>query len=70
MENVRMETLDLGGEDDDADLIQQMQASQAERAADAMETEAVAPMEITSVRSLIKEEGTARSSGAAPPLNL
>jgi hypothetical protein len=36
--DVRMETLDLGGESDDADIIQQTQASQAERQAEAVET--------------------------------
>ena len=70
MEDVRMDTLDLGGDDDDdddANLIEQTQASQAGRAADAMETEAAGPMVVTNARSLIEEEGTARSSAAAPP---
>ena len=62
-----METLDLGGEDDDAELIQQTHVSQAERAADAMETEVVGPMEISNARSLIEDEGTSRSNAAAPP---
>jgi hypothetical protein len=54
--DVRMETLDLGGESDDADIIQQTQASQAERQAEAVETEAPAPMEVTNERSLIEAE--------------
>jgi hypothetical protein len=65
--DVRMETLDLGGESDDAEIIQQTQASQAERQAKAVETEAPAPMEVTNERSLIEAEGAARSSAAAPP---
>ena len=64
MEDVRMETLDLGGEDDNVELIH---ASQLERAEEALETEASAPMDITNARSLIEEEGAIRSSTAAPP---
>ena len=68
MEDVRMDTLDLGGDDDDdANLIEQTQASQAGRAANAMETVAASPMVVTNARSLIEEEGTARSSAAALP---
>ena len=67
MEDVRMETLELGGDEDEADLIEQTQASQAGHAPEAMEAEAAAPMEVTNARSLIKKEGTARSSTAAPP---
>ena len=63
-----MDTLDLGGDDDDdANLIEQTQASQAGRAANAMETVAASPMVVTNARSLIEEEGTARFSAAAPP---
>jgi len=62
-----METLDLGGESDDAEIIQQMQASQAERQAETVEIEAPAPMEVTNERSLIEAEGAARSSAVAPP---
>lgn len=36
MEDVRMETLDLGGDDDEAKLIQQTQASQVGHAAEAI----------------------------------
>ena len=67
MEDVRMETLDLGGDEDESDRIQQTQASQAAQAPVAMEAEAAAPMEVTNARSLIEEEGSARSSDAAPP---
>lgn len=60
-----METLDLGGEEDD---IQQTQTSQAARADDVMETEAPAAADVTNARSLIAEEGAAaQSSAAAPP---
>jgi hypothetical protein len=65
--DVPMETLDLGGESDDADIVQQTQASQAVRQPEAVETEAPAPMEVTNERSLIEAEGAARSSAAAPP---
>ena len=64
MEDVRMETLDLGGEDDNVELIH---ASQLERAEEALETEASAPMDITNARSLIEEERAIRSSTVAPP---
>ena len=65
MGDVRMETLDLGGEDDH---IQQTQASQAARSDDHMEMEAHAAVDITNARSLIAEEGAAaRSSAAAAP---
>jgi hypothetical protein len=63
--DVHMETLDLGGEEDD---IQQTQTSQAARADDVMETEAPAAADVTNARSLIAEEGAAaQSSAAAPP---
>jgi hypothetical protein len=64
---VRMETLDLGDDDDEVELIQQTQASQAAHALEAMETEASAPMDVTNARSSIAAEGTARSSAAACP---
>jgi hypothetical protein len=67
MEDVRMETLDLGGDDDEVELIQQTQASEAAHAAEAMEAEASAPMEVTNARSSITAEGVARSNAAAPP---
>ena len=67
MEDVQIETLDLGGDDDDdVEVVQQTQASQSERAEEVVEAEA-APMDITNARSLIEEEGAARSSAAAPP---
>jgi hypothetical protein len=69
MEHVRMETLDLGGDDDEADLIQHTQVSHAGHATEAMEVEAVAPMEVMNAHLLIEEEGTARSSTATPPPN-
>jgi hypothetical protein len=68
MEDVRMDALDLGAEEEDALRIQATQASQPEREAEAMETEAAAAVEVTNARSLIVEEGpAARSSAAAPP---
>ena len=68
MEDVRMDALDLGAEDDNVLRIQQTQASQSEREADAMETEAAAAVEVTNARSLIVEEGpAARSNAASPP---
>jgi hypothetical protein len=67
MEDVRMETLDLGGDDDEVELIQQTQASQAAHAPEAMEAEASALMDVTNARSSIAAEGVARSSAAAPP---
>jgi hypothetical protein len=65
--DVPMATLDLGGESDDADIVQQTQASQAVRQPESVETEEPAPMEVTNERSLIEAEGAARSSAAAPP---
>ena len=67
MEDVRMDALDLGAEDDNARRIQETQASQSEREAEAMETEAAAAAEVTNARSLIAEEGPAAGSSAASP---
>ena len=68
MEDVRMDALDLGLRDEDADRIQQTQSSPPERTAEAMETESPPRVEITNARSLIAEEGAAApSSAAAPP---
>ena len=65
--DVHMETLDLGGDDDD---IQQTQASQAERAAEDIETEAPAAEAVTNMRSSIaKEEDAILPSAGAPPAN-
>jgi predicted transcriptional regulator len=64
MDDVRMEILDLGDEDDDVKCIQQTYASQAERANDVMETEAVASVEVTNLCLLIDEEGVAAQSSA------
>jgi hypothetical protein len=67
MEDVRMETLDLGGDDDEVELIQQTQTSQAAPAPHAMEAEASTPVDVTNARSSIAAEGAATSSAAAPP---
>jgi hypothetical protein len=67
MEDVCMETLDLGCDDDEVELIQQTQASQAAHAAEAMEAEASTPVNVTNARSSIAAEGAAASSAAAPP---
>jgi hypothetical protein len=67
VEDVCMETLDLGCDDDEVGLIQQTQASQASHAAEAMEAEASTPVNITNARSSIAAEGAAASSAAAPP---
>ena len=70
MEEVRMDTLDLGGDDDDVQLVQQTQSSPPGRAAEAMETESPEREDITNARSLIEQEGPAApSSAAAPPLD-
>ena len=62
--DVHMETLDQGGDDDD---IQQTQTSQAERAAEDMETETAAAGEDTNVRSSIAEGADDVPSDPAPP---
>ena len=68
MENVRMDALDLGVRDEEAERIQQTQSSPPERAEDVMDTESPPRVEITNARSLIAEEGAAApSSAAAPP---
>src|SRR6202048_3105069 len=67
MEDVRMDALDLGAEDDNARRIQETHASQSEREAEAMETEVAAAAEVTNARSLIAEEGPAAGSSAASP---
>lgn len=65
VEDVHMEALDLGGNDDDTEPIQQTQASQA---VDLMETEATVAVDVTNERSLIAEVGAAaRLTDEAPP---
>lgn len=65
--DVHMETLDKGGDGDD---IQQIQTSQAERAAEDIETEAPAAEAVTNMRSSIGEEEAAiLPSAGAPPAN-
>ena len=67
MGDVHMETLDLGGKDDNTEHIQQTHASQAECADNVMKTEAPAPVRITNVHSLITEEGADVCFNAAAP---
>ena len=70
MEDVRMDALDPGAEDDNTLRIQQTQVSQSEREAEAMETKVDVVAEVTNARSSIIEEGPAvGSSAASPPLD-
>ena len=70
IDDVHMDALDLGGEDDTNDRIQQTQSSPPVHPADAMETESPEKVEITNARSLVEQEGPAApSSAAAPPLD-
>lgn len=60
IQDVHMETLDLGGEDD-------VQQTQADRAEADMETEAPAAGAVTNARSSMVEEGADLPSAGAPP---
>lgn len=56
MEDVHMETLNHRADDNENQPIQQTHASQVERAANAMETEAPAVVVVTNARLSIVEE--------------
>ena len=68
IDDVHMDTLDMGGKDDNYDCIQQTQSSPPEHLAEAMETESLAQVEVTNARLLINKEGPAAPSSAAAPL--